>query len=62
MGVRVLTVEEAASLLKVSKQQIRKMIREDTLPAIKVGREWRISEEYLEEFLTQPYIRDCTGL
>ena len=55
MGVRVLTVEEAASLLKVSKQQIRKMIREDTLPAIKVGREWRISEEYLEEFIAQPY-------
>ncbi len=53
--MRVLTVEEAASLLKVSKQQIRKMIREDTLPAIKVGREWRISEEYLEEFIAQPY-------
>ena len=53
--MRVLTVEETAALLKVSKQQIRKMIREDALPAIKVGREWRISEEYLEEFIAQSY-------
>lgn len=55
MGVCVLTVQETASLLKTSKQQVRKMIREDILPAVKVGREWRISEEYLKEFLAQPF-------
>ncbi len=53
MGVKVLTVKETAALLKTSKQQVRKMIREEVLPAVKVGREWRISEAYLEEFLTQ---------
>lgn len=55
MAVCVLTVQETASLLKTSKQQVRKMIREDILPAVKVGREWRISEEYLKEFLAQPF-------
>ncbi|MBE7003038.1 MAG: helix-turn-helix domain-containing protein [Ruminococcaceae bacterium] len=55
MGVKVLTVKETAALLKTSKQQIRKMIREEALPAVKVGREWRINEEYLEEFLAQPF-------
>lgn len=55
MGITVLTVEETAALLKTSKQQVRKMIREDILPAVKVGREWRVSEAYLREFLAQPY-------
>ena len=49
----VLTVPEAAALLKTSRQQIRKMIREDILPAVKVGREWRINAEYLKEFVEQ---------
>ena len=55
MAVCVLTVQETASLLKTSKQQVRKMIREDILPAVKVGREWRVSEDYLEEFISQPF-------
>ncbi len=53
MGMCVLTVKETAALLKTSKQQVRKMIREEVLPAVTVGREWRIREAYLEEFLTQ---------
>ena len=52
MGVRLLTVKETAQILKTSEQQVRKMIREDTLPAVKVGREWRISYDFLEEFVS----------
>lgn len=52
MGVMMLlTVQETAKLLKTSKQQIRKMIRSGLIPAVRIGREWRISEEYLEQFL-----------
>ena len=52
MGVmKLLTVQEAAELLKTSKQQIRKMIRSGLIPAVRIGREWRISVEYLEQFL-----------
>ena len=35
----VLTVKEAAALLKTSRQQIRRMIQNGELPAVKVGRE-----------------------
>ncbi len=52
MGVtELLTVAETAVLLKTTKQQIRKMIAQQLIPALKIGREWRISKVYLEAFL-----------
>ena len=52
MGINlVLTVKEAAFLLKTTRQQIRRMIQSGELPAVKVGREWRIPEESVETFL-----------
>lgn len=50
--MEVLTVKEAAERLKTSRQQIRRMIRNGQLPAVRVGREWRITAETLEQFLT----------
>ena len=47
----VLTVAEAAALLKTSRQQIRKMIQLGELPAVKVGREWRIPASGIVAFL-----------
>lgn len=41
---------EAAALLKTTRQQIRKMIQSGELPAVKVGREWRIPAESLDTF------------
>lgn len=52
MGMmELLTVAETATLLRTTKQQVRKMIAQQLIPAMKVGREWRISREYLEAFL-----------
>ena len=50
MEVNVLSVKETAELLKTSTQQVRKMIHEGILPAFKVGREYRISYQFLSEF------------
>ena len=50
MEVNVLSVKETAELLKTSKQQVRKMIQEEILPARKVGREYRIPYQYLAEY------------
>ncbi len=47
----LLTVGETAELLKTSKQQVRKMIRQGLIPAMKVGREYRVMESYLTDFL-----------
>ena len=49
--ITLLTVEEVATLLKVSRQQVRRMIREQAIPALKIGREWRVDANYLKEFL-----------
>ncbi len=38
----ILTVKETAALLKTTRQQVRKMIVNEELPAVKVGREWRV--------------------
>ena len=51
--IDLLTVEEAAALLKTSRQQIRKMIRSGLIPAVKIGREWRVDQTYLRELLDQ---------
>lgn len=52
MGVtELLTVAETAALLRTTKQQVRKIIAQQLFPAMKIGREWRISRQYLEDFL-----------
>ena len=54
MGViQLLTVQEAAQLLKTTRQQIRKMIANEELPVVKVGREWRRPMESIRMFLNE---------
>lgn len=50
----VYSVKEVAAILKTSCQQVRKMIQNEELPAVKVGREWRVASEALQDFLTEP--------
>ena len=49
--ISMLTVQEVAEILKTSKQQVRKMIHSGEFPAVRIGREWRISETSIMEFL-----------
>ena len=48
----ILTVKEVAELLKTSRVQVRKMIQRGELPAIMVGREYRIPAEIIKAFIT----------
>jgi len=43
----LLTVEEAAKLLKAHTNTVYKMCRQGRLPSVKMGREWRIDKEKL---------------
>lgn len=45
--MELLTVAETAALLKTTKQQVRKMIAQRLIPALKVGREWGASIEII---------------
>ena len=51
--IEVYSVKETAAILKTSRQQVRKMIQSEELPAVKVGREWRITSDALPGFLEQ---------
>ena len=48
--IQMLTVKEAAQLLRTTGQQVRKMIVNEELPTVKVGREWRIPMESIRIF------------
>lgn len=47
----LLTTHEVAVLLKVKEATVRRWIRNRELPALLIGREWRIAAIQLEEFL-----------
>ncbi|WP_283674722.1 helix-turn-helix domain-containing protein [Butyricicoccus sp. Marseille-Q5471] len=49
----ILTVKETADFLRTTCQQVRKMIMNGELPAVKVGREWRIPRAVIKEFFNQ---------
>ncbi|MDE0225824.1 MAG: helix-turn-helix domain-containing protein [Gammaproteobacteria bacterium] len=51
-GDEVLTADEAAELLKLSKKTVLRHARRGELPATKVGRVWRFRRSELLAFLT----------
>lgn len=51
MNIKNYNVKEVAEIFKISEQLVRRMIREKRLEAVKIGREWRISEEYINKIL-----------
>lgn len=48
---KLLTVNEAAEILRLGPETIARYIREGKIPAIKFGRVWRVEEKDLEEFI-----------
>ena len=59
-GDAVMTLEEAASFLRVSETTVYQLVRSGELRARKVGREWRILKSQLVEFLKQDAAPDTT--
>jgi excisionase family DNA binding protein len=51
MDKEILDVEGAADVLGVSKTTIYKLAREGTIPATRVGREWRFSRTNLVKWI-----------
>jgi len=49
--IRVLSPAQVAERLQVSTETIRRLCRERQLKAIRIGRQWRIREQDLEEYL-----------
>lgn len=51
VGLRLLTLPEAAELLHVSTRTLQRMIRRNDLPAFKVGGQWRVRESQLTRWI-----------
>ena len=52
-GMDIMTVEEVAAYLKMSPQVIRRWLREKKLPGVKIGKEWRIDKQAIDDMLKQ---------
>lgn len=48
-----LTLEEVASTLRVSKRTIHRMIKQNEMPAFKVGGQWRIAQNRFKQWVHQ---------
>ena len=53
MRAEFLTVSEVASLLKLSESTVYTMVRAGEIPAVKLGKQWRVSETRLDEWLEE---------
>ena len=51
--VRFLTVAEVASIMRVSKMTVYRMVHSGVLPAIRVGRSYRVSERSVHEYVDE---------
>jgi excisionase family DNA binding protein len=49
------TVQEVASILKVTKETVRAWINEGKLEAFKAGRSWRIRHSSLRDLVREQY-------
>jgi excisionase family DNA binding protein len=49
----VLTIEELAIYLKISKSTLYKLVREGKIPSQKVGRHWRFRKKSIDRWLEE---------
>ncbi|WP_281258444.1 helix-turn-helix domain-containing protein [Actinomadura mexicana] len=55
--VRFLTVAEVAAIMRVSKMTVYRLTHSGELPAIRVGRSFRIPEQAVYDYLRDAYER-----
>jgi len=49
----MLTIAQVAKYLKLHELTVRRLAREGEIPAFKVGRQWRIKKNLLEEWIEE---------
>lgn len=54
--VKFLTVAEVATVMRVSKMTVYRLVHSGELPAIRVGRSFRVPEEAVHDYLRDAYI------
>ncbi|MCW2594596.1 MAG: binding domain protein excisionase family [Jatrophihabitans sp.] len=54
--VRFLTVAEVAAVMRVSKMTVYRMVHSAELPAVRVGRSFRVPEKAVHDYLRDAFI------
>ena len=54
--VRFLTVAEVASVMRVSKMTVYRLVHGGELPAVRVGRSFRVPDQAVHDYLRAAYI------
>jgi excisionase family DNA binding protein len=54
-SLRLMSLDQAATILKVSKRTVLRMIQNGHFPAFKLGHQWRISAVKFEKWLEKDH-------
>ncbi|WP_106817328.1 helix-turn-helix domain-containing protein [Janibacter massiliensis] len=54
--VKFLTVAEVASIMRVSKMTVYRMVHAGELPAVRVGRSFRVPEDAVHQYLRGSFV------
>lgn len=54
--MRFLTVAEVARILRVSKMTVYRLVHSGELPAVRVGRSFRVSRRGVDDYLRGSYV------
>jgi excisionase family DNA binding protein len=60
-GPRFLTASEAAERMRVSKMTVYRLIRAGKIPAVQIGKAYRVREDELEGYLNSSYVNHDAG-
>ena len=55
-GPTFMTVAEVATQMRVSKMTVYRLVHSAELPAIRVGRSFRVPEQAVHDYLRQSYV------
>ncbi len=53
--VKFLTVAEVAATMRVSKMTVYRLVHAGTLPAVRVGRSFRVPEQAVHQYLREAF-------
>jgi excisionase family DNA binding protein len=53
--IRFLTVAEVAALMRVSRMTVYRLVHSEELPAVRVGRSFRVSESAVHDYLRRAF-------
>ncbi len=54
--VTFMTVAEVAAIMRVSKMTVYRLVHSGELPAVRVGRSFRVPEDAVDAYLKQSYM------